>query len=100
MADSAAIAGATAVDIRHLNDTGEIVLDETLAEQRALAYLQEQDGWTAEIAFAIATAPDGSAVTVELERDVDFTLLGPLLPGEDPLRISVTSVASPNVIGP
>ena len=28
MADSAAIAGATAVDIRYLNETGEIVLDE------------------------------------------------------------------------
>ena len=48
----------------------------------------------------ILGSPDGATVTVVLEKDVDFTLLGPLLPGEDPLHIAVTSLASPNVIEP
>ncbi len=100
MADSAAIAGATAVDIDHLNETGEVILDLSAAELRALEYLERQDGWSAEITFVIVTAADGSALTVTLEKDVDFTLLGPLLPGEDPLRIAVTSRASPNVVAP
>ena len=100
MADSAVIAGATAIDIPHLSQTGEVILDAVAAERRALAHLQEQDGWTAGITYLVETAPDGSAITVALEKDVDFTLLGPLLPGEDPLRVAVTSVASPNVIEP
>ncbi len=100
MADSAAIAGATAIDIVHLNATGEVILDGPQAELRAFDYLQEQDGWSAEIAYAIVAAGDGSAITVVLERDLDFTLLGPLLPGEAPLHITVTSLASPNVVEP
>jgi hypothetical protein len=100
MADSAAIAGATAVDIAHLNETGEVVLDPDLAEARAAEYLLHQDGWSADIAASIAGAPDGATITVGLEKDVDFTLLGPLLPGEAPLHISVTSLASPNVVEP
>jgi hypothetical protein len=100
MADSAAIAGATAIDIPHLNETGEVILDPTLAETRATEYLLNQDDWSAEIAASIVGAPDGATITVVLEKDVDFTLLGPLLPGEAPLHIIVTSLASPNVVGP
>ncbi len=100
MADSAAIAGATAIDVDHLNETGEVILDVAAAELRALDYLEAQDGWSAEIGYMILGSPDGATVTVVLEKDVDFTLLGPLLPGEDPLHIAVTSLASPNVIEP
>ena len=100
MADSAAIAGATAIDIDHLNETGEVILDAAAAELRALDYLQEQDGWSGEIGYAIVGSPDGATITVALEKDVDFTLLGPLLPGEAPLHITVTSLASPNVVEP
>jgi hypothetical protein len=100
MADSAAIAGATAIDIDHLNETGEVILDPVAAELRALDYLEEQDGWSAEIVYAIVGSPDGADITVALEKDVDFTLLGPLLPGEAPLHITVTSLASPNVVEP
>mgnify|MGYP000004657138 FL=1 len=84
MADSAAIAGATAIDIPHLNETGEVILDPTLAETRATEYLLNQDDWSAEIAASIVGAPDGATITVVLEKDVDFTLLGPLLPGGPP----------------
>jgi len=100
MADAAAIAGATAIDIDHLDLTGEVILDGPEAEARALEYLQHQDGWSAEITYAINSAADGSQVTVALDEDVDFTLLGALLPGEEPLHIAVTSLASPNVVGP
>lgn len=100
MADAAAIAGATAVDIDHLNETGEIALAAAEAEVRALEYLEHQDGWSSEIIYTIVAAGDGSEVTVVLERDVDFTLLGPLLPGEDPLHITVTAQASPHAVAP
>jgi len=100
MADSAAIAGATAIDVPHLNATGEVVLDLSAAELRALDYLERQDGWSGDITYTIAAAADGSEVTVVLEKDVDFTLLAPLLPGEDPLHVTVTSRASPNVVAP
>ena len=100
MADSAAIAAATAIDIDHLNETGEVLLDVAAAELRAFDYLQEQDGWSDEIGYAIFGSPDGASISVALEKNVDFTLLGPLLPGEAPLKITVTSLASPNVVAP
>jgi hypothetical protein len=100
MADSAAIAGATAINIPHLNETGEVILHMLDAELRALDYLTRQDGWSIDISYSIVAADDGSDIEVILEKDVDFTLLGPLLPGEDPLRVTVTSRASPNVVGP
>ncbi len=100
MADAAVIAGATAIDIDHLNDTGEVVLAGEAAELRVLEYLERQEGWSTEIGYTIIAAPDGSNVTVALQQHVDFTLLGPLLPGEEPLHITVTSRASPNVVVP
>ena len=100
MADAAAIAGATAIDIDHLNNTGEVILAGAAAELRVLEYLERQDGWSSDVTYTIVAAPDGSNVTVALEQDIDFTLLGPLLPGEEPLHITVTSRASPNVVGP
>jgi len=100
MADSAAIAGATAIDVVHLNETGDVALDPAAAEVRALEYLEYQDGWSGDITYTIIAATDGSEVTVVLEKEVDFTLLAPLLPGEDPLHIAVTSRASPNVVAP
>lgn len=100
MADSAAIAAATAVNIPYLNETGEVVLDGDLAEDRAFEYLLNQDGWSDEISAQAIPSSDGASITVILEKDVDFTLLGPFLPGEEPLHITVTSLASPNVVAP
>ncbi|MCP3995161.1 MAG: hypothetical protein GY722_08860 [bacterium] len=100
MADSAAIAGATAIDVAHLNESGEVVLQPTDAELRALDYLTRQDGWSADIVYTIVAAADGSNISVVLEKDVDFTLLGPLLPNEEPLHVTVSSRASPNVVSP
>ena len=100
MADSAAIAAATAIDIAYLNETGEVILDGDVAADRAYEYLVDQEGWSDAITAQADPAPDGSFITVILEKDVDFTLLGPFLPGEDPFHITVTSLASPNVVGP
>jgi len=100
MADSAAIAGATAVDIPYLDETGEVALDGVLASDRAFEYLFDQDGWSDEIIARVIPSPDGASITVILEKDVEFTLLGPFLPGEDPLHVTVTSLASPNVVAP
>ena len=100
MADSAAIAGATAIDIPHLSETGEVILALDAAELRALDYLGHQAGWSTDINYSIIAAADGATITVILEKDIDFTLLGPLLPGEEPLHITVTSFASPNVVNP
>ena len=100
MADAAAVAGATAIDLEHLNNTGEVILDPALAEERALTYLEHQDGWNDDIGHSVAGSLDGAGITVILEADIDFTLLGPLLPGEDPLHVTVAAFASPNVIVP
>ena len=98
MADAAVIAGATAIDIEHLNQTGEVVLAPAEAEDRAAQYLAAQDGWSADITPTIDAQLDGVAVV--LEKDVEFTLIGALLPGEEPFRVTVTAVASPNTVSP
>lgn len=100
MADAAAIAGATAIDLDYLNSTGEVLLDPELAEERALDLLQRQDGWGADIVYETTPDPAGTGITVILQRDIDFTLLGPLLPGEDPLHVTVAAFAAPNVVVP
>jgi hypothetical protein len=83
-----------------LNKTGEVVLDPVHSVERAFAYLEHQDGWSGDIGYEIVRAPGGAGITVVLHKDIDFTLLGPLLPGEDPLHVTVTAFASPNVIAP
>ena len=98
MADAAVVAAATAIDIDHLNATGEVVLVESEAEARAAQYLAAQDGWSADIVPAISS--NLNEVLVVLEKEVDFTLIGALLPGEQPFRITVTAAAAPNTVGP
>jgi uncharacterized membrane protein len=101
MADAAVIAGATAVDVAEFRASGTIRLDPATAETRARAYLARQDTWDpAEISATVVAAPDGSQISVTLEKDVDFTLLGFFLPGEAPLRITIPATANPNEIGP
>ena len=101
MADSAVIAGATAVDVAHFRTTGTVRLDPALAEARAYEYLTRQDTWDpAEINWAISAAADGSEIAVTLQKDVDFTLLGAFLPGEAPLRITIPAAANPNEVAP
>ena len=101
MADAAVIAGATAVDVAEFRATGDVRLNAALAEARAREYLARQDTWDpVAITATVTAAPDGSAISVTLEKDVDFTLLGAFLPGEAPLRITISATANPNVVVP
>ena len=89
--DSAAIAGASAIDEDHFRSTGEVVLDPRLATATACAYLAdltrpvECDG--------IAAAPQ--VIEVRATRQVRFTFLKVLLPDQAPLTIDVSARVEP-----
>lgn len=92
LADSAAIAGATAVDVDAFRSSGEVVLDETEAAARAAAYLDAHaskldDDITVGIAF-----PDGG-IEVTLQREVELTLIRVFLADDTvPMRVSAFSL--------
>ncbi len=93
LADSASIAGATAIDVATFRDTGVVQLDEAAAEQRALDYLAAHapaldDDITATLAF-----PAGG-IEVTLDRDVEPTLIRVFL-GNDPIHLQVTAYSIP-----
>ncbi len=99
MADAAAIAGATAIDEAKFRATGDAQLDPVLAEARAGEYLLRQDNFDPGVVAATIRATS-TGVEVVLEKDVNFTLLGLFLAGEEPLRIRVPGYATPNVVAP
>ncbi len=94
MADSAAAAGATALDEDAYRATGAVVLDPDVAQTRAAEYLGRQEGFEDSISVAIAATPEN--VAVSLEQDVHFTILSGFLEGEAPLRVGVTGLAVPS----
>jgi Flp pilus assembly protein TadG len=94
MADSAAAAGATALDEDAYRATGAVVLDPDMAQTRAAEYLGRQEGFDGTIAVAIDATLENVAVT--LEQDVHFTILSGFLEGEGPLRVGVTGLAVPS----
>ena len=93
MADGATVAAATAIDEAEFRATGVIRLNPALAGDRAAAYIVNHPEWEADIGMLIDPQP--GSVSVELERDVDFTLLRVLLPNEDPLTVTVRSLSTP-----
>lgn len=99
LADSASIAGATAIDVDVFRSTGIVQLDEAAAEQRALDYLASSapaldDDITAAVAF-----PAGG-IEVTLDRDVEPTLIRVFL-GNDPIHMRVSAYSIPGErIGP
>ena len=94
IADSAAVAGADALDTNRVYSSGEIRLDPRLAEDLARANLASQlddrslDGWD-----VVATE---DSVTVRLTGTVDLTLLG--LFYDQPWSIVVTATARPRAL--
>lgn len=94
IADSAAVAGANALDTNRVYSSGEIRLDPRLAEDLARANLASQlddrslDGWD-----VVATE---DSVTVRLTGTVDLTLLG--LFYDQPWSIVVTATARPRAL--
>jgi Flp pilus assembly protein TadG len=94
MADSAAIAAATALDEGTYRSLGRIELDPDLARRRALESLAGQpDPGTVTAVHATATPLEAA---VQLEGRVPLTLLKLLLPGgEAAIDLRVHAVASP-----
>jgi hypothetical protein len=93
--DSAAIAGATAVDEeRYFESEGEVVvLDPQLARERALASMASQG--TTLVTASIDIAPDEQEITVEGAADMDFALLRLLLPTLDTARVRARASSTP-----
>jgi hypothetical protein len=93
--DSAAIAGATAVDEEQYFDSqgSVIVLDPALARQRASASLSSQS--TPLASASISVAPDGQEITVAGAVDMQFSLLRLLLPTMDTARIQASATSAP-----
>lgn len=93
LADSASIAGATAVDVDVFRSEGVVVLDETEAAARAAAYLDTHasrlDG---DIAASIAF-PDGG-IEITLQREVELTLIRVFL-DDDTVAMRVSAFSLP-----
>lgn len=96
-ADAAAIAGSTGIDTARFRDTGEIVLDPAVAEQRVRGSLAHQ-GAPLAVPPAIEVAPDPPRVQVVLTGRVRLTLLHVLLPNQPPLTIRVSAVSAPREV--
>ncbi len=103
LADSAAIAGATAIDQDVFRNTGDVILDVTEAPMRADQYLAANasnidDPFTAWI--TIVGAPPNDMLSVTLTKDFEFAVLGPFV-DDDNLNFSITAFAQPGErIGP
>ncbi len=92
LADSAAIAGASAIDEVELRETGEVVLEPSGAESRALAVLARAAD-PSEVIISVGA----NVVLVEIRREVDLSLLSLLLPAEDGVSVEGVAEARPTV---
>lgn len=93
LADSASIAGATAIDTVEFRDTGTVRLDESLAADRALAYLDANAPALDDDITAGITFPAGG-IEVTLDRDVELTIIRAFLP-DDTIHMQVTAFSIP-----
>jgi len=92
VADSAAAAAASAVDVDHWRDTGEIRLLSDGAidlAQRVVA----QHGVAGDLSDPLGVIVAGDSVQVTMTREVELTLLRILSTGDDPLVVRVISTA-------
>ena len=96
VAEAAATAGASGIDVATYRDTGDVRLDLRRAERLAAATFAAQP----DIA-AVSGPPDivvgPSRITVQVEGEVRLTLLRLFAPGHDSLHIVVRSVAAPQL---
>lgn len=95
IADSAAIAGATAIDEPAWR-AGNLALDVTLAEARALSSAVNHPAWDASMAVSSAASPEG--VTVSVSRNIPFRFISGLVP-DQVAEITVSAYAEPGVGG-
>ncbi len=92
LADGAAIAGATAVDIAafEADPTADPVLDPGLATRRVCQYMSDHEGVTAcpSATVTVDFAPDLTAIEVSFQREVELTFLRIVeVGGADPIVV-------------
>lgn len=88
-ADAAALAGASAIDEAAYRASGAVVLLPALAEVRARSQIARQlDRGSLR---AVSVHADGEAVTVVVDGEVGFTLLGILQRGDFAVRVTATA---------
>lgn len=97
-ADAAAIAGSTGIDTARFRDTGQIVLDPGLADERVRDSLAHQGGLPLMEAPVVEVEADPPQVAVVLTGRVPLTLLHVLLPYQPPLTIQVRAVSLPREV--
>jgi hypothetical protein len=99
LADSASIAGATAVDVDEFRNSGTVQLDRGLAEARAVAYLNDHASDLDDDIAAFISFP-ANGIEVTLTRDVELTIIGAFL-GEGVVGMEVAAYSTPGErIGP
>lgn len=103
LADSAAVAGATAIDQDVFRTTGDVILDSDDAPARAGQYLLDNafnlaGEVTADI--DIVGLPPNDLLSVTLTKDFEFAVLGPIV-GDTGITFSITAFAQPGErVGP
>ncbi|SRR6266498_5251625 len=97
-ADAAAIAGATGIDTARFRDTGQLILDPSMAVQRAGDSLAHQESLPLTAPPGVEVTPDPPQVVVVLTGQVRLTLLRVLLPNQPPLTIRVRAASVPREI--
>lgn len=99
LADSASIAGATAVDVVEFRNSGTVQLDQDLAEARASDYLNEHAGDLDDDIAANITFP-ANGIEVTLTREVELTIVGAFL-DEGVVGMEVSAYSTPGErVGP
>lgn len=96
IADSAAIAGSSEIDVDVFRSTsGDVVLDEAAARNVAIAYLSGTP-----LSAPPTISVNATQITVELQRDVELSLLKAMNLGViDSVPIRVTGVSEPRAGG-
>jgi Flp pilus assembly protein TadG len=92
VADSAAAAGASALDVDHWRNAGEIRLVADGAAGLAGRVIAQHSVAT-ELSEPFGVLVSGDSVQITLTREVDLTLLRILMLEDDPLTVRVISTA-------
>jgi hypothetical protein len=95
IADSAAIAGATAVDEAAWR-AGQLALDASLAEARAVSAAVSHPAWDA--SMAVTTTADPEGVIVSVSRSIPFRFISGLVP-DRVAQVTVSAYAEPGIGG-
>ncbi len=95
IADSAAIAGATAIDQTAWR-TGTLALEPATAEDRAIRAALDHPAWDASMDVSAAATTGG--VTVSVSRSIPFRFIAGMVPNRV-ADVTVSAYAEPGVAG-